>query len=521
MFSDDKELDAFFAHPALADFPRTAFWRVVTDGHEANKGPKNYTPEYYRGMREALLVIMDNMGKKLTPELIEQLHVASFEPVLRKKYHCEETAMDFGLVKLLHYCSAELFTQFSHFEIGIVSHDPSNSSHSLQGIDEFIDDFIQIRKYMLEEKKSSLPLWFMDFKFKHEELEEDTYKAYKDRFMGVYVPNPDLQNTEFPILKKTAITDDNNNADRISIETFKAMFKKFLDIKNEYFTKVHLYIDRGPIKRHLIIRVAQDYLDEFYVTLEKIDDQAESISAEDKQRKILEAMFFLSAKLHRAHSFMDGNGRVNGYLIFFMLMMEHLHTLKITHAPAHITGFSRGELADEGMRDIERFQEYQITSAKCVIESLTQEEISEVALREETKTKINDALSKNPLIALEQVNDLFLRIFRGEIGGLKRETTPTFFSPPAFILEILKTLYFDKVKQLANLPIEEIKQHFLSPQIFIDIIESHGILKDNTYRFSKESSETQIIPAINKQMADIDIKFHASYQAISQSSNGV
>lgn len=62
----------------LEDFPRSEYWRLVTDGWQQNKGINNFRDRYYRGMQEAFNYIkttfLHDPQKKLTPRKLEIIH---------------------------------------------------------------------------------------------------------------------------------------------------------------------------------------------------------------------------------------------------------------------------------------------------------------------------------------------------------------------------------------------------------------------------------------------------------------
>ncbi|MFC7780549.1 hypothetical protein ACFQY6_02580 [Legionella taurinensis] len=59
---------------ALKDFPRSEIWRVQTDGWQAKKGPSNFRPQFYQGMKAGFDYLRKHDREPVTPALIEGLY---------------------------------------------------------------------------------------------------------------------------------------------------------------------------------------------------------------------------------------------------------------------------------------------------------------------------------------------------------------------------------------------------------------------------------------------------------------
>lgn len=152
-----------------------------------------------------------------------------------------------------------------------------------------------------------------------------------------------------------------------------------------------------------------------------------------------------------------------------MLLLQNGYGMKITEYPAHYAGFSTNELAVETVSGLAHFQSYKVTQVKHYLAELSIQQMSDPS------GGIKDALVKrlnpDPLIAMAQVNELFLQIKEHKLQ------VPKGYNPLGFLhflsgdsksknahtamLDMLKEVYLDQLHCL----IEQAPQQAPSKQI--------------------------------------------------------
>lgn len=448
---------------ALEDFPRSAIWRIQTDGWQAVKGPKNFRTQFYAGMNAGFDFLRQNDRKAITPELIEGIYISVYQhednyqkdDIARKGYN--EVSGGF-----------EIFLP----ELGL----ENDARISVAGIPEVA----QMLQKVVQRKGDQLHPYV-----------EIVIERYQQ---------PNLTLDPFSETFATDLLYHLENA-TLSKEEYKGDKERPGD---EKLTLVNFY--NVPTSRDKIIHYVQLDINDFYEEL----SLAKTTNENDDERKIAEliAINHFIRKLHNSHYFPDGNGRTFVFLLSFMLLLQNGHGLKINQYPSHISGYSTAEILAETQTDLAHFQAYKITEAKNFLSSLEASDIDGQMLN--IIEELNRCLNPDPMIAMAQIDELFCQINENKM------VVPKTYIPPAFsnlynlsffgntdqatashtdILNLLKTIFIEKLYLLA------IQAPELEPSKRIGFQCEQGavaVLKDiiDLQPISKHCDELQLIMAI-------------------------
>lgn len=214
---------------------------------------------------------------------------------------------------------------------------------------------------------------------------------------------------------------------------------------------------RGVDRKNIISYVQKD-IDNYYQELKaakELQDPTEKRNAE------LTAINRFIRKLHQSHYFPDGNGRTFVFLLANMLLLQNGHGLKITENPAHYAGYSIAQLLAETQADLEQFSAYKITAAKSYLANLSAAQINQN--KADFKTNVLANLNSDPLIAMAQINELFIQINANKIVVPKGYTPPStgvfsWFSRQdpqisaghVAVVKLLNELYMEKLNLLVE-----------------------------------------------------------------------
>lgn len=419
---------AFFAAPKdskeidpLEDFPYSERWRLVTDAWQHIYGPKNFREEYYKGMFQAFDSMLTISPDKLTADTIINLWEAAFR-----------FEKDYAEIKKVNTTSVRNKV-FGHFSIGF-----NQNNHVLavsqKGLEEFADELMANYLY-----------WRLFV------LPAGIDKNSRDKLIKLCVEHPNESEYFNP-------KNFQNNKAKIIVFLQKIFFNPKSDVM--------LMAMACPPK--FLVQSMNSYLERFNKTM---------VAASNVNEKIV-AIAKLIQRLNLLHAFPDGNGRVIAFLLQNFLLRKHLQCMAFTFTPSHFSGFSSDEMVEEVQRGIAEFNKYKITRARIFLEN------NNLAGDEKNyPAKLAANLSKENIIAMAQINELYLRVKDGRIkppGDAKDE-----------ILKILKDLYMANLADLAAHPPQNEQEKIANPESLLGIIKNHAIIND----FDKSQED-----AINKQV---------------------
>jgi prophage maintenance system killer protein len=374
---------------ALEDFPSSEIWRIQTDGWQALRGPGNFRPQYYVGMDVGFDFIRKNDQDLITPELIEGIYHSAYgaeddyqkSATLQKGYNQKSGSFEIFLPE------PGLENTAGISEAGI-----PNLVKLLQGYAQTQGN----RKYpfveLLIDRENELETVF------------DVFTATAEKDLYTHLKNAALCKDEY--------------------------------LGNEKRTEekpLRLLLTTSLSKREEIIQFVKTDIETYYLELKEAQILTKE---EERQTAVLEAIVHFIQKLHQTHYFADGNGRTFVFLLFNMLLLQNGFGLKITQTPAHYAGFSSQELLAETRADLDRFQSYKITAAKNYLLTVEEPDINQD--QDNVKAQLLNCLNSDPLIAMAQINDLFLRI------STDRMNVPKGYSAPSMSL----LSWFDKTDEL-------------------------------------------------------------------------
>lgn len=356
---------------ALQDFPRNEIWRLQTDGWQACRGPDNFRPSYYQGMEAGFNFLRRFDDVHITPEFIEHIYFSAYqyESAFKNERICRqgycESVNEFAIVLPLPGLEAIAGVSLAGIDELVTM---IQSSYESQGSREFPQNEIGIMKpgmfysRVISFNDFTTPNEFKNMLIKHLELASATLRLYAG-----------------PI-----------------------------NISDDEMTRVDLISNAAT--REEILTFVQNDIGQYYTELQR----AQSI-ADPEHRKASEIMAInrFIRKLHQSHYFPDGNGRTFIFLLANLLHLQNGHGLKITEYPAHYAGFSSYELLIETRTDLDNFNAFKITKAKEYFGNLSPETI--IGDKEGTKRELTDRLNPNPLIALAQIDELFIQVLEKKI----------------------------------------------------------------------------------------------------------
>lgn len=432
----------------LVDFPLSEMWRLQTDGWHQNRGPKDYKENYYKGLEKGFDFISQHIGSPLTPDLIEKLHLSAY------KFEAKEVADNSPDPKgNLEMLSAYRDRETSDFEVCFpVAGMEFDAGVSPKGLSEFID---ALKSAYKEEKR-----WWVTIRI----------QKINQPYVNTII-TPEQENLEQ--LLGAALTKAG--------ESYIAEMKNMAEKKKSPSSSTQVRIIGNP-------KMTRDDMIRFVgKAIQSYEDEIKSIPKEDKENttKKITAIVKLIRTLHQTHCFEDGNGRTFMHLLLKMLLIKNNLDLMITHSPAHFAGFSTEELVNEVQKGIAQFQEYKITAPKQYLEFLSAKKI--IQEPQQIQASLKSKLSTNPLIALAQINDLFIKIDNGKIQIQRAHGGALYPSPRLedeankIILKMLQSLYVETIKEFVSNPPSDPGERIISENALRDILNRHPIHDPSRY----------------------------------------
>lgn len=456
----------------MEDFPRSEMWRLQTDGWQQAMGPSNFREAFYKGMDIGNNYIKEHCKETVTVGTIENLYQSAyqFENEYQESAVVRKGIRDGG-------GGFEIFTNMPGVD--------KDAGVSEAGLAEFVDALIAASTDFSSEQ---FPRWQVKVKFDNS-AEPPKALVLKDN------PSKSLNLTKFDT-KEELTTYLRTQLRNAALSKTQAK-----DSASYQGTKVRVDINcPAKYSREEIKEFITQSLDDYYKAIQ------ESKSEEDIVKNIIK----LVRNLHQSHCFPDGNGRTFIFLLSNLLLMQNNLSRMIVNTPAHFAGFSTNELYNEIITGQQQFKEYLVTAAKT---ELMQLDVTKIQKSPHLVDEIFDnKLSKNPMIALAQLNELFLMINNNEITVPAKNIEASFLSlfkePQDYlsahnkVLSMIKKRYFDIAANLAVTPQESItKNYFTSSDAFRDILNKHSIMKDNKFTFKIDTNESNMEDALSQLLS--------------------
>ncbi|STX51922.1 ankyrin repeat-containing protein [Legionella busanensis] len=437
----------------LADFPRTEIWRLQTDGCQHHLGPNNFRDAYYKGMNLGFDFISSNITTKLSVDLIQNIYLSA--------YRFEEEYLQDEELK------QGIRNQSGGFEIylnlpGVFD----DAGISEEGIDEFIRNMIAADS----DRPAGSPRWRL-------KIDTGGDKA------PLYISFDPKKNENL-----NCIYFDKNNP---------VGLKEFLleQLKNAALTKSTAEGSekfKGPLTKVEISCSAKYSREELKKYIQReINSYLKKVEKAGNDEQKIAIIIELIRNLHQTHPFPDGNGRTLIFLLKNLLLLQNKMDICITQTPSHFAAFSVNQLVKETIQGLIKYAEYKITTAKHFLADLKEEDI--LNNKERIKSKLSKAISKDPMIAMAQLNELFIQIqdnkivvpkgYWGEsynLGLLNSFNTGFKKSNESHIAiqTMIKQLYYENfVKLTKDVDSEGLKK-------FSSWIDKHQIYKDVRYNYN-------------------------------------
>ncbi|MGQ3888932.1 hypothetical protein ACQUW5_07850 [Legionella sp. CNM-1927-20] len=437
----------------LQDFPPSEIWRLQTDGWQHYRGPDNFREVFYKGMNQGFDFILSNLNTPLSVDLIQNIYFSAyqFEESYGKEQDMREGIRDGTL----------------GFEIDIGLPGASEEAGiSEEGLDEFIKNMIEA----YHDRPSGAPRWRLKIFTVGDKpplyISFDPNKS--ENLNCVYFNEQNTQQLKEYLLEQFR-----------SAALYKANPK---DSKKTEGSVTNIEIScsakysRADLRRYIE--------KEINLYQEKIK------TAGSKDEKVAIIVEFIR-NLHQTHPLPDGNGRTLVFLLKNLLLLQNGMSMCITQTPAHFAGFSVSQLTKETLLGLSKYAEYKITNAAQILSNLTEENILDNT--EQIKLHLRETLSRDPMIAMAQLNELFIQIqdnrivvpknYWGEsynLGLLNNFNTGFKKSNEshAAIQTIVKQLYYENFVKLTK----EVDSSSLKK--FSSWIDKHQICKDIKYNYS-------------------------------------
>ncbi|MBA2656707.1 MAG: hypothetical protein H0U70_06930 [Tatlockia sp.] len=427
---------------ALDDFPESEIWRLQTDGWQATRGPENFRPQFYEGMNAGFDYLRKLDRALITPELIEGIYHSAFSsedeyqknPILKKGFHEKSGAF-------------EIFLPLPGLE--------NTAGVSLAGIPELV---VQLKDFMNSKGSKSFPYVELLIEGSGLPLSLDLFSNQIEQEL--------LQHLNTATLSK---------------EDYSGSEEKTATAK-----LCRVLLVTSLIKREELLQLVQEDIDNYYQQLA----QAQLlVDVADRQTEELKAINYFIRKLHQTHYFPDGNGRSFVFLLFNLLLLQNGYELKITQTPAHYAAFSSEELLFETRTDLLRFQAYKITKAKNFLATLVAQEINDD--KEFIKSQLAEQLNSDPLIAMAQINELFIRIEQNKL------TVPKGYIPSNSLFSWLNA---QDEKKTAHLTILKLLQELYIDQLNLLITQQPSQKDSSQNEYNSKPSASTVLKAIfNRQ----------------------
>lgn len=421
----------------LMDFPRTEHWRFMTDGWQHKLGPTNFRDKYYQGILQGFehVALQVEPRTKITPEMIQELYLKSFqfEPEFDEY---QKTIASYG-EQTKQKAAFRGIAYEANFCVCPGSR-PAMVGLSIAGLKEFIPEVDKAE----DEKRWKLVV-----------VEQAKLKG--ESRDALVCDSPSMNSEMF-----------GHNLD---------LFKKAL-VAFMLNPKYALYIVNYTLPLKKVLFYVQRSIDKFYSEMHEIDKEEKSLSREQIKDKKIAAMVKLIRTLNQDHWLPDGNGRVVGFLLLNLLLLQHLNCMMINMTPAHVTGFSTEELVAEVKNGVAQFEDIKITGLKNILANLT---IENIADEKKISTELKAKLNSDPMIAMAQLNELFLQIRENvlivPVGFNKEQKNEKNDEAHEKILNLLKDIYQEKLQEFVANPPEKLIERVRRKKELREWIQMHEI----------------------------------------------
>lgn len=385
---------------ALSDFPRTELWRLQTDGCQHHLGKNNFTSAFYQGLQEGFLYIRNNLDKQISSKIIEDLYKSAFK--FQEAYKNKE---DTRFQKGIRDMSGSEMTLYLDTDDLKSDEIKFGATVSQNGLDEFIKSAVVAYEDKTDKasgpvkQRTFLPRWEIGgtegnnwFQFNPSKFNGDV------KAMHAYLEN------------KLKLAAAGLNQDKELERQCKEKFKDADSALNEYLERKKTLPPTTEVK--LIANAAsRDVICKFIdKAIDKFNKQIQTKDIEEKKVAIIQLTRFL----HQFHPFLDGNGRTFIFLMTNMLLLQHANTMFIANNPSHFVGFSTQELLKEVNEGIKAFEDCKITPAKNYLNNLL---LNDFKNPNNVKSEIENKLSRDPIIAMGQLNEISLQVLENKITG--------------------------------------------------------------------------------------------------------
>jgi prophage maintenance system killer protein len=393
------------------DFPRSAFWRIATDGCEHAKGPAAFRSSFHKDMQAGFELFAKYYlnNTPLSLDMIIKLHASSYQNELIYKSENQRDAIKdpkFAKSLLESYTPQHADFRASGCEYGLsmapvliagmdanlVKEIDNTSAVSEKGLSELIENMLEKMQHKVINT------------YENENSEEHYAVGATISLGAVYfdeLVEKELQiNSTISPEFKTQLT---NSMRKLLLAggqfEYDLAQSKILNKPQPDFNSVPVRIVGAPVGRTSLHESANRLINTY---LKNIENHGKD------QEKILEEIIKLIRCLHQDHYFHDGNGRTFVFLLKNYLLLQNGFGLGLTSFPAHFTGYSIQELKTEIYADIKQFSIYKITAAKTYLQSLTLDDIENNLPR--LAQTLSTQLAADNLIALDQLNELYLQV---------------------------------------------------------------------------------------------------------------
>ncbi|MEO8402258.1 MAG: Fic family protein [Gammaproteobacteria bacterium] len=464
------------------DFPRSERWRLCTDEWQQPFGPENFRKEYFIGINKGLELVETFLRtqQEMTSKELEKLHDSFYET--------EKTNRDQPLG----------FRKGINGKFGVYL--PALGTEYTAGISE-----------------KGYAAFIAGLK-----LANGRYASAADTGKYYFVIETRRRNFKYIPFLNGIIKDDYLFSKKI-ITDESELFNIFEKSGNSFYG-ISIHLTRSSDD---VVKTVDDAFKKFHTTITDAEAQEQKKEPSPAQRTaILRALAELIGTLHANHGFSDGNGRTHIFLLLNYYLLKFFNTRCIVQTPAHFLGYSVDEIVAEIEAGIKKFEDYKITKAKDYVFSLLKKD-AWIEKTEDVKNELIKNFSKKPLVALAQINELYLQLieqqkmkFVDESQGSSSFVSHSIFSPLAKqiqpILALLRDIYFLMVNNQINMQqsgkfqVKNNHDWVASKQAFKDIIARHNdILQDETISesaaYGKNSLKSAVTETIETSLKDMVI----------------
>lgn len=409
----------------LQDCPRSEVWRWETDAVEHLFGPDAYRPEYYAGFILAL-PILDQLltrGKRITAHDADTLHRAIME---------YETTVPLGIRE----------KEPTSFEIKYPNKRyPNTGDISEEGLERFVDCVIEASRIQVKATDAADRedcIWHLYFNSPKSKYQIGPHKTDLEQFLNI--DDRKFQTDEKKIDKNEII-----KFLKLKFETGRR------ELEAGQVGQCQIFVTHTATYRTELEAILNNLLKEFYEKMDKI--KKNSPTKEDEQ---LEAIIDFLSKFRMYHFFKDGNGRVF-WLLKQLLLYQYMNTFAFDMTPVHFVGYSMDQLKKEMREGIRLFNEFNVKEAKVFLS--TYQNDRDLMDPSQFKRELSARLSSNPMIAMAQINEIFLwqmenKPRKFKVGDLslfsKRQLISTKRQRYRIAQGLLKEMYYENMRKLID-----------------------------------------------------------------------